>query len=194
MITLHWVYALAGAIFAAFALLGVNDTSNPRARRTAAFWALLALSMWAGDSLGDLGNGVLVLGLVALAASGLGRGSGMVPDRVRQERAGRFGNGLFAIALVLGAVVIGTALDPRGTSAAGSLESPSLETRSRNAVLRFGDVYVAYALHPAPGRPCWSVHTLSGEVLALFADEHALRTFFPDVDTTALHAAALQDD
>ena len=36
MITLHWVYALAGAIFAAFALLGVNDTSNPRARRTAA--------------------------------------------------------------------------------------------------------------------------------------------------------------
>ncbi len=111
MITLHWVYALAGAIFAAFALLGVNDTSNPRARRTAAFWALLALSMWAGDSLGDLGNGVLVLGLVALAASGLGRGGGMVPDRVRQERAGRFGNGLFAIALVIPATaLVGTLL------------------------------------------------------------------------------------
>ncbi len=101
MITLHWVYALAGAIFAAFALLGVADKSNTRARRTAAFWALLALSMWAGDALGDLGNGVLVLGLVGLAASGLGRGSGAVADAVRQERAGRFGNGLFAVALVI---------------------------------------------------------------------------------------------
>ncbi|MBV2149417.1 DUF979 domain-containing protein [Sphingobium sp. AS12] len=101
MITLHWVYALAGAIFAAFAILGVADKSNKRARRTAAFWALLALSMWAGDALGDLGNGVLVLGLVGLAASGLGRGSGAVADAVRQERAGRFGNGLFAIALVI---------------------------------------------------------------------------------------------
>lgn len=101
MITLHWVYALAGAIFAAFAILGVADKSNKRARRTAAFWALLALSMWAGDALGDLGNGVLVLGLVGLAASGLGRGGGVVPDSVRQERAGRFGNGLFVIALVI---------------------------------------------------------------------------------------------
>lgn len=101
MITLHWVYALAGAIFAAFALLGVADKSNKRARRTAAFWALLALSMWAGDALGDLGNGVLVLGLVALAASGLGRGSGAVAEAERQERAGRFGNGLFVIALVI---------------------------------------------------------------------------------------------
>lgn len=101
MITLHWVYALAGAIFAAFAILGVADKGNKRARRTAAFWALLALSMWAGDALGDLGNGVLVLGLVGLAASGLGRGGGVVPDAVRQERAGRLGNGLFAIALVI---------------------------------------------------------------------------------------------
>ena len=101
MITLHWVYALAGAIFAAFAILGVADKSNKRARRTAAFWALLALSMWAGDALGDLGNGVLVLGLVGLAASGLGRGSGAVAEAERQERAGLFGNGLFVIALVI---------------------------------------------------------------------------------------------
>lgn len=101
MITLHWVYALAGAIFAAFAILGVADKSNKRARRTAAFWALLALSMWAGDKLGDLGNGVLVLGLVGLAASGLGRGGGAVADALRKERAGRFGNGLFVIALVI---------------------------------------------------------------------------------------------
>lgn len=111
MITLHWVYALAGAIFAAFAILGVADKDNPRARRTAAFWALLALSMWAGDYLGDLGNGVLVLGLVGLGASGLGRGGGAVAEPVRQERAARFGNGLFAIALVIPVTaLIGTLL------------------------------------------------------------------------------------
>ena len=72
MITLHWVYAVAGAMFAAFALLGLGDRTNPRRWTTSAFWALLALSMWGGDWLGDLGNGVLLLGLVALA--GLGQG------------------------------------------------------------------------------------------------------------------------
>ena len=102
MITLHWVYALAGAIFAAFALLGLRDPTNPRARTTAAFWALLALSMWAGDALGDIGNGVLVLGLVALAGfGGLGQGDGAVPAPERQARADHFGNRLFAIALII---------------------------------------------------------------------------------------------
>ncbi|MES2175170.1 MAG: DUF979 domain-containing protein [Pseudomonadota bacterium] len=101
MITLHWVYALAGAMFAAFALLGVADRGNPRRWTTAAFWALLATSMWAGDALGDLGNGVLVLGLVALGALGLGRGDGVVRADVRQVRADRFGNRLFAIALII---------------------------------------------------------------------------------------------
>ena len=67
MITLHWVYAVAGAMFAAFALLGVADRANPRRWTTAAFWALLALSMWGGDRLGDLGNGVLLLGLEAVS-------------------------------------------------------------------------------------------------------------------------------
>jgi len=101
MITLHWVYALAGAVFAAFALLGARDRDNPRRWTTAAFWALLATSMWAGDRLGDLGNGVLVLGLIALGALGLGRGDGVVPPEQRQARADRFGNRLFAIALII---------------------------------------------------------------------------------------------
>lgn len=101
MITLHWVYALAGAVFAAFALLGARDRDNPRRWTSAAFWALLATSMWAGDRLGDLGNGVLVLGLIALGALGLGRGDGVVPPEQRQARADRFGNRLFAIALII---------------------------------------------------------------------------------------------
>ena len=108
MITLHWVYALAGATFAAFALLGLRDRSNPRRFGNAAFWGLLALSMWAGDRLGDLGNGLLVIALIALAGlGGLGRGSGgEVPPPIRQERAERFGNSLFLIALVIPATAL----------------------------------------------------------------------------------------
>ncbi|SEI99535.1 Uncharacterized membrane protein [Sphingobium sp. AP50] len=97
MITLHWVYAIAGAIFATYGLLGVRDRPV-----NAAFWALLALSMWAGDRLGDLGNGILVLGLVGLGVLGrLGRSDGAVPLAVRQARAVKFGNRLFVIALII---------------------------------------------------------------------------------------------
>jgi len=103
MITLQWVYLLTGAFFAAFALLGLRDRANPKRIGNAIFWGLLALSMWAGDRLGDLGNGILVLGLVAIAGVGaLGRGTaGLVPLKERQARAGRYGNGLFAIALII---------------------------------------------------------------------------------------------
>ncbi|MDI1294565.1 MAG: DUF979 family protein, partial [bacterium] len=103
MMTLHWVYALAGAVFAAFALLGLADRSNARRIGNAAFWGLLAISMWAGDRLGDLGNGLLVLGLVALAGFGaIGRSKdGGVAAAVRQERAARYGNRLFVIALII---------------------------------------------------------------------------------------------
>ncbi|MFD1106557.1 DUF979 domain-containing protein [Sphingobium olei] len=105
MITLHWVYALAGAIFAAFALLGLRDRPV-----NAAFWGLLAVSMWAGDALGDMGNGLLVLGLVGLGASGrMRRGEGDVPPEVRQARADAHGNRLFVVALIIPATaLIGT--------------------------------------------------------------------------------------
>jgi uncharacterized membrane protein len=66
VIGLFFVYAVAGAFFAGCAVLGLAD----RRWANALFHALLALSFWAGDRLGDLGNGVLVLALVAVAASG----------------------------------------------------------------------------------------------------------------------------
>jgi len=108
MITLHWVYLIAGVAFAAFALLGLCDGSNPRRWRNAAFWGLMALSMWAGDRIGDLGNGLLVLALVGIAGlGGLGRGNrGEVAPDVRAERAARLGNGLFLIALIIPATAL----------------------------------------------------------------------------------------
>ena len=77
MITLGFVYVLAGLTFALFAFLGAMDRSNPKRFGNAAFWGLLALSMLGGDYLGDFGNGLLVLALVAIAGTGqIGRAPG----------------------------------------------------------------------------------------------------------------------
>jgi uncharacterized membrane protein len=101
MITLQWVYGLAGAVFAAFALLGLRD-GEPRRFRNGAFWGLMAASMWGGDRFGDFGNGLLVLALVGIGALGLGRSdAGDVAPDTRAERAARHGNRLFLIALVI---------------------------------------------------------------------------------------------
>ena len=108
MITLAWLYALAGAMFGAFAWLSLGDRSNPKRFGNAAFWALLALSFVAGDVLGDLGNGVLVLGLVALAGTGaLGRSSAETSSaEERAARSERYGNRLFLPALVVPATAL----------------------------------------------------------------------------------------
>ena len=66
MIGLGFIYAVGGFVFATFALLAARD----RRFANAAFWALIALSMWAGDRLGDFGNGILAIALVLIAASG----------------------------------------------------------------------------------------------------------------------------
>ena len=102
MIGLAQVYIVAGLVFAAFALLSARDASNPKRWINATFWGLLAVSMLAGDRLGDLGNGLLVIALVAIAAlGGLGRGTEPDAAEARQERAARHGNRLFLLALII---------------------------------------------------------------------------------------------
>ena len=102
MIGLGHVYVLAGLVFAASAVLSARDATNPKRWVNAAFWGLLALSMLAGDRLGDLGNGVLVIALVLVAAlGGLGRGASPDDSAGRQDRAARHGNRLFLLALVI---------------------------------------------------------------------------------------------
>jgi uncharacterized membrane protein len=103
MIDLHWLYVFAGATFAGFATGSGRDAQNPKRWGNAAFWTLLALSFWFGDFLGDIGNGLLVLALVALAGAGaLGRGSGTSSSaEYRQRSSNRYGNALFLPALVI---------------------------------------------------------------------------------------------
>lgn len=94
MIGLPALYALAGLLFAAYALLSL------RSRRwgNAAFWALLAASFLGGDRFGDFGNGLLVLALVVLAGTGaLKRGAPTEPV----EDGSRRGNKLFLPALII---------------------------------------------------------------------------------------------
>ena len=62
----------------------------------------------AGDLLGDFGNGLLVLALVAIAGfGGLGKTKADdVPEATKNQRAAKYGNGLFAIALVIPATAL----------------------------------------------------------------------------------------
>lgn len=106
MIGLPQVYLLAGLIFAAFAVLSLRDPGNPLRLANAAFWALLALSMVAGDWLGDVANGLLVLALVGIAAFGLGRGTSEAGVGERAAEAARHGNRLFFLALVIPLVAL----------------------------------------------------------------------------------------
>lgn len=103
MIDLHWLYVLAGAVFAAFALSSAADRTNPKRFGNAAFWGLLATSFWFGDVLGDLGNGVLVLLLVGLAGAHLlGKGKAASTSlEERQKLSTRYGNRLFLPALII---------------------------------------------------------------------------------------------
>jgi uncharacterized membrane protein len=108
LITLDAVYLLAGLMFAAFAILTVRDGSNPKRYRTGAFWGLLALSFLAGGRIGDIGNGVLVIGLAVLALfGGLGQGGSETSTiAARTVGAAQFGDKLFYLALIIPAVAL----------------------------------------------------------------------------------------
>jgi uncharacterized membrane protein len=103
VITLHWLYILAGAVFAGFALGSARDETNVRRWGNAAFWGLLAISFWFGDLLGDFGNGILVLVLVAIAGFHLiGRGTKESATKEERRRSSsRYGNKLFVPALLI---------------------------------------------------------------------------------------------
>jgi uncharacterized membrane protein len=108
MIKIGVVYLLAGLVFGTFSVLSLTDRNNTRRLGNAAFWGLVSLSFLAGDRIGDVGNGLLVLGLALIAGlGGLGRGQ---PDTTgpqeRVELAARLGNRLFVPALTIPAVVL----------------------------------------------------------------------------------------
>ena len=99
MIGLGFVYAVAGATFAAYAVLSAAGARW----RNALLWGLLATSFLLGDVLGDLGNGVLVAAIVLVAVLGLAPPKPSEPGNQR-------GDALFAVALIIPAVALGGTL------------------------------------------------------------------------------------
>jgi uncharacterized membrane protein len=103
MINMHWLYMFAGLIFASFGVASARDMGNRKRWGNAAFWSLVAISFWFGDLLGDVGSGVLVLALVALAGVHLlGRSAGeSTTGEERESFSKRYGNKLFFPALII---------------------------------------------------------------------------------------------
>jgi uncharacterized membrane protein len=103
MIGVGVAYALAGALFAAIAAFTAADRAHPKRWRNTGFWGLLAVSFLFGDRLGDVGNGVLVLGLVLIGGIG-GLGLSDPPTTSGPERealAACFGARLFFPVLIV---------------------------------------------------------------------------------------------
>lgn len=117
MITLQHIYVVVGAFFAAMSLLSIFDASNPRRLINFLFWGLLAISFLAGAVLGDLGNGVLALGLVIVGTMGLGQGKVQTTTQEqRRESAIKRGDLLFLPALIIPAVALAGTLIAKETS------------------------------------------------------------------------------
>jgi uncharacterized membrane protein len=98
MIRLGAAYDFAGVVFAGIALACALARGTPKRWNAAAFWGLFALSFLAGDRLGDLGNGVLVLALVAIGAIG---GLGTAPAQDSTPAPARLGSWVFLPLLLI---------------------------------------------------------------------------------------------
>jgi uncharacterized membrane protein len=129
MITLPHIYIVGGLFFAALAILSVLDQANARRLRNAAFWGLLAVSFLLGDRIGDFGNGLLALGLVVLAAFGLGIGKPKTtgPEE-RRASAERRGNLLFLPALIIPAAALVGTLAAKETEWGAAIIQPTQAT------------------------------------------------------------------
>ncbi|MGQ0589872.1 MAG: DUF979 domain-containing protein [Sphingosinicella sp.] len=113
MITLEWLYMLAGAMFAAFALLSLADRKAKKRFGNAAFWGLMAASLLGGSRIallpnGDFINGLIVLGLVGLAGFGfIGRSNPKTTSDLEREAFAEIrGNKLFLPALIIPATAL----------------------------------------------------------------------------------------
>lgn len=153
MIGLPFLYTVAGLVFAAFAVLSVVDRTNPRRFGNGGFYGLVALSFLAGDVLGDVGNGLLALGLVGIAGTrmmGTGARATTSVEERRAEAQAR-GNRLFLPALVIPVTALaGTVLFP----ALPGLVDPKQTTLVALAIGVLIALAIGYAwLRPRPATP-----------------------------------------
>ena len=141
MIGLTLIYTVPGVTFALFAILAATE----RRPANALFHALLATSYIFGDRLGDIGNGVLVLALVAVAGTGLMRkGASDGQERPR-------GNALFAPALLIPLAAVGGTLLFKQLPALVDPAQATLVALATGVLLALAACYAW--LRPAPLQP-----------------------------------------
>lgn len=104
MISYEWLYVLLGGFFLLTSILSLRNQHFGNA----AFWGLLAVSFFFGSHLSDLANGAIVIGLVAIAATGGLKRSDPETTSVeeREEFSRTLVNKLFLPALVVPIVAV----------------------------------------------------------------------------------------
>jgi uncharacterized membrane protein len=108
IISIQYLYWLAGVILAITAFMTVTDRSNPRRWSTGLFWGLFAIAFLVGERLPPalVGVGVLVMAVIAgFGGVGFGKHEEM-PDKARRASAGRLGNKLFIPALAIPLITV----------------------------------------------------------------------------------------
>ncbi|MEM5276336.1 DUF979 domain-containing protein [Cupriavidus taiwanensis] len=113
IISIEYLYWLAGLVLAITALMTFTDRAHPRRLSTGLFWLLYAIVFLVGDRLppAAVGIGAVVMALIA-GFGGVGHGRHeSLPEAERRASASRLGNKLFIPALLIPLVtVIGTML------------------------------------------------------------------------------------
>jgi uncharacterized membrane protein len=108
IISIHYLYWLAGVILAITSFMTLTDRSNPKRWSTGLFWGLFAIAFLIGERIppAAVGVGVLVMALIAgFGGVGFGKHEEM-PDKARRASAGRLGNKLFIPALAIPLVTV----------------------------------------------------------------------------------------
>src|SRR5512132_2484383 len=108
MITLEFVYVLMGVMMAGVAIVNWRDRASKKRYNNAAFWGLYAVTFIAGSRLPSFVSGLLVIGMVVIAA--IGKLGGAPAERTtradREASALKWGNRLFIPALTIPAVTL----------------------------------------------------------------------------------------
>ncbi|MFC3443602.1 DUF979 domain-containing protein [Sphingobium rhizovicinum] len=152
MIGLDFLGIVAGLLPAGVALHHIITRRDAARWRSAAFWAAFAVTLAIGPWLPDLVNGLLVLGMVALAAMGLKPQPVASSDEAHKLRsAARLGWRLLLPALCIPTITLaGTLLMPDGRLAGRPIIDPKQVTLVWLAVATLISIGFAAGLTRAP--------------------------------------------
>ncbi|SPA28149.1 DUF979 domain-containing protein [Cupriavidus taiwanensis] len=113
IVSIEYLYWLAGLVLAITALMTFTDRAHPRRLSTGLFWLLYAIVFLVGDRLPPAVVGIVAVVMALIAGfGGVGHGKHeSLPEAERRASASRLGNKLFIPALLIPLVtVIGTML------------------------------------------------------------------------------------